>query len=108
MMADIDRNIISDLAQKMEVNLHGVRSMEDLQKSLSQYINDLVNHDFGKLVALLYRVDVSEKNLKENLLTSTEDAGSIIAHMIIERQIQKKKTRDQYKSNTDIPDDEKW
>lgn len=100
--------MIADLGQKMEVNLHGIRSMEELRKILSQYINDLVNHDFGKLVTLLYRVDVSEKNLKENLQSRTENAGSIIADMIIERQLQKKKTRNQYKSNKDIPEDEKW
>ena len=38
-----------------------------------------------------------------------EDAGKIIAHLILERQEQKRKSREQFKqAEENIPDDEKW
>jgi len=57
---------------------------------------------------ILYRVDVSEKTLKINLHKQERDPGIIIAEMIIERQLQKNKTRNQFKTNDDIPENEKW
>jgi hypothetical protein len=73
-------------------------------------INELVAKDFSKLVYLLYAVDVSEKKLK-NLLAEhpTEDAGKLIALLILERQEQKRKSREQFKQNVqDIPEEDKW
>ena len=38
-----------------------------------------------------------------------EDAGKLIALLILERQEQKKKSREQFKQNEqDIPDEDKW
>jgi len=79
-------------------------------KQLAAAINELINHDFGKLVQALYRVDVSESTLKKMLQDRpTEDAGDLIARLLIERQIQKLVQREKWKSNqADIPDEEKW
>jgi hypothetical protein len=46
--------------------------------------------------------------LKENLQNQEENASSIMAQMIIERQMEKIKTREHYRSNNDIAEDEKW
>jgi len=43
--------------------------------------------------------------LKEN---PGEDAGFVIADLIIERQLQKIKSRKETKKDNHIPDDEKW
>jgi hypothetical protein len=74
------------------------------------HINHLIANDFSKLVYLLYAVDVSEKKLKALLAEHpNEDAGKIIAHLILERQEQKRKSREQFKqAEENIPDDEKW
>jgi hypothetical protein len=61
------------------------------------------------LVNLLYRIDVSEKNLKELLAKNPkQDAGDIIAMLIIERQLQKIKSRQQFKTDADFEGEEKW
>ena len=53
---------------------------------LIAYINDCIQHDFSKLVQLLYRIDVSEEKLKYILqLNPNEDAAKLIAAVIIER-----------------------
>jgi hypothetical protein len=49
-------------------------------------INDCIQHDFNKLVQLLYRIDVSEEKLKYILqLNPNEDAAKLIAAVILER-----------------------
>lgn len=67
----------------------------------------MLNHDFEKLVQLLYTVDVSEKKLKAELQDHPEkDAATLIADLLLERQAQKKKNIPQ--GDEDIPDEERW
>src|SRR4029079_10491737 len=85
-------------------------SYEEIQRLLGSHINELIKNDFERLVGYLYRIDVDEKKLKQLLhQNANEDAGNIIALLIIERQQQKIRSREQFKSgNTNIPDEEKW
>jgi predicted nucleotidyltransferase component of viral defense system len=86
-------------------------SLEKLSfDELVAYINQMIAKDFAKLVYLLYAVDVSEKKLKQILAEHpNEDAGKLIAIMILERQEQKRKSREQFKQpEQDIPDEDKW
>jgi hypothetical protein len=79
------------------------------KQQLADKINELINSDFQKLVSILYRMDVSESKLKLVLKENANiDAGIIIADLMIERQLQKNQSRQQYKRNEDINDDEKW
>jgi hypothetical protein len=77
---------------------------------LAERINELIQKDFQKLVSILYRLDISEEKLKYLLKENSDsDAGFIIAELIIERQIQKKKSRQQFsKRDDDIDENEKW
>ena len=93
---------------KEEISNSFEKSIEELKLALSGYINYLISNDFNKLMRILYRVDVSEKTLKINLQKQESDPGTIIAEMIIERQLQKNKTRNQFKIIDDIPENEKW
>ena len=78
-------------------------------RQLASYINDLVLNDFDYLVTLLYRIDVDEKKVRILLANDTNAAaGEIIAHLIIERQEQKIRSREQFKPQANIPDEEKW
>lgn len=61
------------------------------------YINHLIETDFSKLLAILYRVDVSEKKLKQAFTQEHRNAGEIIARLLIERELQKIETRKKYK-----------
>lgn len=81
----------------------------ELRSKLSDYINSLITKDFSRLIAILYRLDISERNLKELLQEQPQtNAGNIIADMIIERQLQKIETRKKYFSNNNIDADDKW
>lgn len=85
-------------------------SYQQLHALLSSHINNLVKNDFEKLVAYLYRIDVNEEKLIKILKQyPDEDAGNIIASLILERQEQKIKTREQFsKRADDLDSEEKW
>jgi len=79
------------------------------KQELVDKINELINSDFQKLVSILYRLDISEPRLKLLLKENPNvDAGLIIADLMIERQLQKAKSRQEYKRDENISDDEKW
>lgn len=73
-------------------------------------INELIVNDFDKLVQLLYRLDIDELKLKTILRNNPDtDAGKIITALIIERQLQKKKSREEFKTKEGgISEEEKW
>lgn len=84
-------------------------TQQQLLNQLAASINQLINTDFTRLVNTLYRLDVNEKKLKQVLEQNAgADAGELIAALVIERQLEKQKSREQFKSSHDIPDDEKW
>lgn len=104
-------DLITVINSSLDIELKGTISHEQLKERLTAYINDLIDHKFNVLVNLLYKIDVSESRLKQLLNeTSGYDAGAIIADLIIERQIQKIKYREQF-TNRDkdrIDENEKW
>jgi len=84
-------------------------SLQELKKLLSEMINQLVSNDFSRLVSILYRLDISERKLKELLKTATDkSAGDIIAEMIIDRQIERIRTRNSMAKDDNYCDEEKW
>ena len=91
----------NDIASLQQTHVHA---------ELSAYINDLILNNFNELVYLLYRVDVSEKKLKTLLKENDkEDAGKMIATLIIERQVQKIKSRLEHgRDKNNIDEEEKW
>jgi len=73
-----------------------IQALEKLTpEDLAIAINELIKNDFSKLVQLLYRIDVSEAKLKYILQTHpNEDAGKLIAAVVIERLAATKKARE--------------
>jgi hypothetical protein len=83
----------------------GVPAENALETQLAERINVLIQRDFGTLVQLLYRIDVPEQKLRRMLDDdSGEDAGRLIARLIMERQWQKIESRRIYRR--DDPADE--
>ena len=82
----------------------------EIHARLAEYINNLVKNDFDKLISYLYRIDVNEQKLKTLLQQNPqEDAGNIIATLIIERQQQKIKSREQFSQrDNNVEEEEKW
>ena len=71
-----------------------------MERMLSEYINHLIDQDFGKLLTILYRIDVNETKLRHVLEENAgEHASDLIAKLIMERQMEKIKTREKFKSN---------
>jgi hypothetical protein len=95
----------------LELGLYAVEDHSAVNRQLLiNKINELLNTDFQKLVSILYRMDVSENKLRQ-LLSENEgrDAGPIIADLMIERQSQKIKSREQFRQrDNDIDENEKW
>ena len=83
---------------------------QDRFEELSAYINELILHDFERLVSLLYRIDVDEKKLQLLLAKLPKNnAADTIATLIIERQLQKIKSRKAFgKEETGGSEEEKW
>ena len=105
------------LNKELPVEIEGQKSFSEIHSQLSAYINSLIKDNFDKLITYLYRIDVNEQKLKSLLQKNPdEDAGNIIAILIIERQQQKIKFREQFSQReNNLPagqagfdDDEKW
>lgn len=84
--------------------------LEDLSaEQLAQFVHELIDKDFSRMVQLLYRLDVSEDKLRSVLLEHpTGDAGEMIAALILERIAQREKNKQLFKQEGEIPEDEKW
>ena len=86
-----------------------VEKKAEVKNKLAVYLNELLLHDFHSLVQLLYRVDVSEKKLKTVLQENpTEDAGNLLAGLIIERQLEKQAFKNSFRFPTDASEEERW
>jgi hypothetical protein len=76
---------------------------------LATLIEQLLQNDFPRLINILYRLDVDEQQLKNELKNNLQtNASQVIAKLIVERQIQKLATRKNLDKREDIPDHEKW
>lgn len=85
------------LAEKLELSIHNFnnKNQEEQFELLSTYLNQLVQHDFNKLLTILYRIDVSEEKLKAALKNNADDnlSGPVIAKLLIQREQEKIKLR---------------
>lgn len=84
-----------------------------LLEKVTWVISYLIEKDFEKLLWLLYKVDVSEKKIKQTLDGLVDgDVAEILAKMVIEREVKKAETRLAYKNSKrsleDDNDPERW
>lgn len=96
---------IITVSNSLEINPSG-----KVKKKLIDLLNDLINNDFQALIQLLYRIDINEEKIRKLLnKENNSDTASLIAFLIIERQLQKLESRRNYRSkNTGLSDEEKW
>jgi len=105
-MAGPGSDIIETVANSKEVADLG---HAHLIKALMAYLNDLIVREPDKLISLLYRMDVNELTLKEQLSSHPlENAAAIIARLIIERQVQKIEARKRFSTGEYDSDEERW
>ena len=104
-----DKQAIQKISEQLEIDITG-KDHSAAMLALAEKVNELISTDFSKLILALYRVDVSEEKLKKLLNENPNtDAGLLIADLLIERQAEKIRSRQQYsKPDENISDDEKW
>ena len=104
-----DERVINEVSKELGITLQE-KDYPFGKQELADKINELVDTQFQKLVSILYRMDVSETKLKQLLNDNPgTDAGLIIADLMIERQEEKIRSRQQFtKRDENIDDDEKW
>jgi hypothetical protein len=105
-----NNELVQQVNKELAITISEKISLEELHSQLAIHINQLILHNFEQLVSLLYRIDVSEAKIKSLLSRqSNENAGNIIATLIIERQVEKIKSRRQFRQqNDDFDEVEKW
>lgn len=80
-----------------------------LRAELGAFLNDLILYDQHKLIYIFYRVDLSEARIKQLLQQQHDNAGLLMADLIIERQLQKIQTRRAFRQTDQvIPEEDKW
>jgi hypothetical protein len=102
--------LIQNINKELAIELPEKIALNDLEEKLAAHINRLIEKDFEKLVSLLYRIDVSESKLKNLLhVYANENSGKVIAQLIIERQLEKIKSRKENTGRAEEEDEfEKW
>jgi hypothetical protein len=110
-MEDRDPDILQDAARQFgTLTVPEKADGESIMRRIAEEADRLIREDFARLVAILYRIDINEAALKRRIReNASEPAGRIIAEMIVERLLEKKKSREASKKPTDgIPEDERW
>jgi hypothetical protein len=108
-----DKLIVGQLQNELPIAEITVTSIDDLKEKWALYFDSLIQNDFPKLVSLLYRMDISEHKLRRTLKENPgENAGKMITSLVIERLLQKIRTREAFRSKPDMfsddPAAEKW
>jgi hypothetical protein len=96
------------IIKSLDEKISAADSFELFKQKLRDYLNDLINHDFQKLIFVLYKVDVNERKLKRVLSAANADAASVLADLIIARQVEKMNSRKAFKPTDDFSEEEKW
>jgi len=104
------QEVILELNRTQDWQLAEQLTLEEVARILAEKLNTLIRDDFSVLVQLLYRIDIEEPRLRYLLQHHKgEDAGMIIAGLIIQRMEQKIITRRQFsEKNNNIPEEDRW
>lgn len=106
-----NKDWIVSLSNELEIPLPDEQGIQKFRTVLAGYISDLVENNFEKLIHILYRLDISESKLKQLLKEKIQNnAGMLIADMIIERQLQKINQKKEFRKEDtgSIDEDERW
>jgi hypothetical protein len=108
MIMENEEQLIASLQKDLQLELLPKISFEKLKEKLAAHVDHLINNNFEELINLLYKIDVNEAKLK-SLLKEHTDTSNVIADLIIERQLQKIKTRNEFRqTGNENPGEEKW
>lgn len=86
----------------LEITFSGdtANAYEELHKQLVNQIEGLIEHDYNRLVSVLYQVDISAKDIEKSEQQLLDyNHVEVIAHEIIVRDLKKVLLRNYYKNN---------
>lgn len=98
-----------ELGETMELQLPDTVSYELLEELLAERLELLISHHFQQFVFLLYRIDVPENQIRD-ILERDAGAGAYrkIAGLLIERQLQKMKSRETFRTSPPENEEDRW
>lgn len=105
---------ISDFAEivSLETKFGQIETTGEFRSALIELLTWLIDHNFEKLLWILYRIDVDEEKLKKILAeNSPDEAPEILADLIIARELQKQKLKEemkQHEAEDHTDDDLRW
>lgn len=93
-----ENQAIQKLAYQLQLS---ERSNENQLNALEIYIEHLLQTDFNKLLSIMYRLDVSEEKLKKAINSAFDliSTTKTITQLMIEREIERIKTKEKYSKN---------
>ena len=95
--------------KKFQLSFGHALQKQEMKIQLIDFINHLLLNDFNRLVQILYRIDVDEQKLKSLLQQNPQaDTAVLIADLLIQRQEEKLKAKQEFKEDTNISESEKW
>lgn len=106
----INPNLVKQLLQQLEKDfVHSdifrdcdpdVLKGDDIYDIVHAKVKELMSRNYGELANTFYRVDISEKQLKDALSEdSTKQESEVISLLILKRELQKVVYRNIYKQN---------
>lgn len=91
--------VYSIISTNFELASGNVLSFDEIHRVLTERIHELLEKNVEKLIFILYRIDVGQKRTDEIFNNpSKEEIASLLATAVIERQLEKVKTRRKYSS----------
>lgn len=95
---DSDRSqALISLNQSFEIQTDDKTTYDEQFNKLVLWVEHLIDRDFNRLLSILYRIDVSEQKIKTALIENKgQNPGVIIATLMLEREIQKRKFREMF------------
>ena len=77
----------------------GITPYQELYNQILPLIDELLNDDYPKLMAMLYRIDLDEDFLNKKLKDAQQaDTDEVITDLILKRELQKIIIKDLYSS----------
>ena len=93
---EVLEKLIRQINKDLELNVtieweeQGIDLYQSIIDKVSPVIEKLIRQGGGRVEQLLYKIDVSEKKVKETFNSTLEtDPAVIFTHLIIERELQK-------------------
>lgn len=93
---EVLEKLIRQINKDLEINVtiereeQGIDLYQSIIDKVAPVIEKLIRQGNGRVEQLLYKIDVSEKKVKETFNSTLEtDPAVIFTHLIIERELQK-------------------